>query len=139
MSDALAECKTLSVPNAGKLYFDLSRNASYDAVKRGQIPVVKIGRKYRVPIAAMDTGGTRDIIEPDVTGLLSSTPEGLADDVRRLRGDEALRQRLGEAARRKVEREFDAAAVVARVERLYEELTRRPGRSRVGPRAEGLA
>lgn len=92
-----------------------------------------------VPIAAMDTGGTRDIIEPDVTGLLSSTPEGLAGDVRRLRGDEALRQRLGEAARRKVEREFDAAAVVARVERLYEELTRRPGRSRVGPRAEGLA
>jgi glycogen synthase len=92
-----------------------------------------------VPIAAMDTGGTRDIIEPDVTGLLSSTPEGLAGDVRRLRGDEALRQRLGEAARRKMEREFDAAAVVARVERLYEELTRRPGRSRVGPRAEGLA
>jgi len=92
-----------------------------------------------VPIAAMDTGGTRDIIEPDVTGLLSSTPEGLADDVRRLRGDGALRQRLGDAAARKVEREFDAAAVVARVERLYEELTRRPGRSRVGPRGEGLA
>jgi glycogen(starch) synthase len=77
-----------------------------------------------VPIAAMDTGGTRDIIEPGVTGLLSSTPEGLADDVRRLRGDEALRQRLGDAARRKVEREFDAAAVVARVEQLYEELRR---------------
>jgi excisionase family DNA binding protein len=48
------ECKTLSVPRAGKLYFDLSRNASYDAVKRGQIPVVKIGRKYRVPVAAME-------------------------------------------------------------------------------------
>ena len=29
-----------------------------------------------VPIAAMDTGGTRDIIEPGVTGLLASTPEG---------------------------------------------------------------
>jgi excisionase family DNA binding protein len=54
MSDALAECKTLSVPIAGKLYFDLSRNASYDAVKRGEIPVVKIGRKYRVPVAAME-------------------------------------------------------------------------------------
>ena len=54
MSDALAECKTLSVPIAGKLYFDLSRNASYEAVKRGDIPVVKIGRKYRVPIAAME-------------------------------------------------------------------------------------
>ena len=46
-----------------------------------------------VPIAAMDTGGTRDIVEPGVTGLLSTSPEGLAADVRRLRQDEALRRR----------------------------------------------
>jgi glycosyltransferase involved in cell wall biosynthesis len=77
-----------------------------------------------VPIAAMDTGGTRDIIDHDVTGLLSSSPEGLAADVRRLRQDAALRRRLGDAAKRKMEGEFDAAAVVARVERLYVELAR---------------
>ena len=77
-----------------------------------------------VAIAAMDTGGTRDIIEPEVTGLLSATPEGLARDVKRLRGDAALRARLGDAAIRKVEAEFDAPAVVARVERVYEELGR---------------
>jgi glycosyltransferase involved in cell wall biosynthesis len=76
-----------------------------------------------VAIAAMDTGGTRDIIEPGVTGLLSTSPEGLASDVRRLRADRALRRQLGEAARRKIAREFDAAAVVARIERLYTELT----------------
>jgi len=78
-----------------------------------------------VPIAAMDTGGTRDIIEPGVTGLLSSSPEGLAEDVRVLRRDEALRRTLGEAARRKVEREFDAAAVVSRIEALYKEVVNR--------------
>jgi len=78
-----------------------------------------------VPIAAMDTGGTRDIIEPEVTGLLSTTPEGLAADVRRLRDDPALRQRLGDAARKKIEREFEASAVVARIERLYQDLARR--------------
>ena len=78
-----------------------------------------------IPIAAMDTGGTRDIIEHGVTGLLSTSPEGLAADVRRLRQDSALRQRLGDAAKAKMEREFDAAAVVARVERLYLELTGR--------------
>jgi glycogen(starch) synthase len=77
-----------------------------------------------IPIAAMDTGGTRDIVEHDGTGLLSSSPEGLAADVRRLRQDAALRLRLGEAAKRKVEREFDAAAVVARIEALYLELGR---------------
>jgi glycosyltransferase involved in cell wall biosynthesis len=76
-----------------------------------------------VPIAAMDTGGTRDIIEPDVTGLLSTSAEGLAADVRRLANDPDLRARLGDAARRKVEREFDAPAVVERIERLYLELT----------------
>jgi glycogen synthase len=75
-----------------------------------------------VPIAAMDTGGTRDIIEPGVTGLLSTSAEGLAGDVRRLAADPDLRARLGEAARRKVEREFDAPAVVERIERLYLEL-----------------
>lgn len=75
-----------------------------------------------VPIAAMDTGGTRDIIEPGVTGLLSASAEGLAGDVRRLRADPELRQRLGRAARLKVEREFDADAVVARIESLYGEL-----------------
>jgi glycosyltransferase involved in cell wall biosynthesis len=78
-----------------------------------------------VPIAAMDTGGTRDIIDPGVTGLLSSSPEGLAADVRRLRRDQELRRTIGEAARRKIEREFDAAAVVARVEALYSELVER--------------
>ena len=78
-----------------------------------------------IPIAAMDTGGTRDIVESEVTGLLSTSPEWLAKDVRRLRQDTVLRRRLGEAARRKVEKEFDAAAVVARVEQLYVELGRR--------------
>jgi glycosyltransferase involved in cell wall biosynthesis len=67
----------------------------------------------------METGGTRDIIEPGVTGLLSATPEQLADDVRRLREDPVLRKRLGDAARLRVEREFDAPSVVARIEQLY--------------------
>ena len=75
-----------------------------------------------IPIAAMDTGGTRDIIDPGVTGLLSSSPDGLAEDIRTLRHDDALRARLGAAAARRIEAEFEAGAVVARVEALYAEL-----------------
>jgi hypothetical protein len=45
---------TMTVPEAGRKYFDLSRNGSYDAAKRGEIPVVKIGRMLRVPIRAME-------------------------------------------------------------------------------------
>jgi hypothetical protein len=46
--------KTLSVPKAGKQYFDLGRNASYEAARRGELPVIKIGRRLRVPIPALE-------------------------------------------------------------------------------------
>ena len=82
------------------------------------------------PIAALETGGTRDIVDADVTGLLSSTPHQLAADVRRLRDDEGLRTRLGAAAGKKIEREFDSAAVVSRIVLLYEELVRKRNEKR---------
>jgi hypothetical protein len=46
--------KTLSVPEAGKKYFDLSRGASYAAAARGDLPTIKIGRKLRVPLVALE-------------------------------------------------------------------------------------
>jgi hypothetical protein len=47
--------KTLSVPEAGKLYFGLGRNASYNAANRGDIPTIKIGPKLlRVPVRALE-------------------------------------------------------------------------------------
>ena len=81
-----------------------------------------------IPIAAMKTGGTPDIIEHGTTGLLSNTPEALALDVRRLVADAALRDRLGAAARRHAAERFDSADVASRVERLYLELREVPRR-----------
>jgi uncharacterized protein (DUF2345 family) len=49
----------------------------------------------------------------------------LAQDVRRLRQDESLRARLGDAATRHAGQQFDAPAVVARVEQLYLQLLER--------------
>jgi hypothetical protein len=46
--------KTLSVPEAGKRYFDLARNGSYEAVRRGELPVIRIGGRLRVPVVALD-------------------------------------------------------------------------------------
>ena len=46
--------KTISVPRAGKEYFGLSRNASYAAAARGEIPVLRIGRLLKVPVVAME-------------------------------------------------------------------------------------
>jgi hypothetical protein len=45
---------TITVPEAGKKYFDLSRDASYAAAQRGDIPTIRVGRLLRVPVAAME-------------------------------------------------------------------------------------
>ena len=45
---------TLSVPEAGKRYFNLCRNCSYEAAARGEIPTIKIGRILRVPVRALE-------------------------------------------------------------------------------------
>ena len=50
----MTEPKTLTVPEAGRLYFSLGRNASYDAARRGDIPTIRVGRLLRVPVAAME-------------------------------------------------------------------------------------
>ena len=46
--------ETLSVPEAGRRYFGLSRGGSYVAAERGDLPVVKVGRLLRVPVRAME-------------------------------------------------------------------------------------
>ena len=48
------EPKTLTVPEAGRRYFDLGRNASYEAARRGDIPTIRIGRLLRVPVVQME-------------------------------------------------------------------------------------
>jgi hypothetical protein len=48
------DLKTMSVPDAGKEYFDLSRNGSYAAAARGEIPTIKIGKLLRVPVQALE-------------------------------------------------------------------------------------
>jgi len=48
------ECRTLSVPEAGKVYFGLGRDGAYEAAKRGDIPVIRIGRRLRVSVPALE-------------------------------------------------------------------------------------
>jgi len=45
---------TLSVPEAGELYYGLSKNGSYDAAARGDIPTVRVGKLLRVPVRLME-------------------------------------------------------------------------------------
>jgi excisionase family DNA binding protein len=46
------ERQTLKIEEAAKI-LGISRNTAYDAVKSGQLPTVKIGRRFLVPKAAL--------------------------------------------------------------------------------------
>lgn len=47
--------QTLSIPEAGRIYYGLSKQKSYEAAERGEIPFIQIGPKLkRVPIRAME-------------------------------------------------------------------------------------
>lgn len=71
------------------------------------------------PIAAMDTGGTRDIIHPGLTGLLSADPAAFSHDLRTLFGDARLRAALGAQARVEARARFAASSVAERIEQVY--------------------
>lgn len=49
-----AQPKTMSVPAAGRVYYDIGRDASYEAARRGDIPFIQVGRLMRVPVVAME-------------------------------------------------------------------------------------
>ncbi len=48
-----AERKTLTVPEVGKA-LGIGRNQAYEAVRKGLIPSLKIGKRLLVPKAALD-------------------------------------------------------------------------------------
>jgi glycosyltransferase involved in cell wall biosynthesis len=75
------------------------------------------------PLIASRIGGLTAMVDEGVTGLLVSPAdeEALRHAMARLLADPALRERMGEAAKRKVV-EFQAGSVVPRIEQLYRRL-----------------
>lgn len=72
------------------------------------------------PTVALDTGGTRDIIEHEINGLLASDLEGFAAQLARLANDEELHASLSRGAKRMAEERFSAGVVAEQMERVYE-------------------
>lgn len=73
------------------------------------------------PIAAMDTGGTREILDGSGAGLVVTDAAALAEAVGRLAGDDGLRAQLGESARSRAAA-FAPDALVPRYEAVYRRL-----------------
>jgi glycosyltransferase involved in cell wall biosynthesis len=80
-------------------------------------------------IVATDTGGTPEIVRDGAEGLLVPPRDAaaLADAIRRLLDDPALRRRLGQAGVARVQAEFTIERYVARTLEVYEDVLGSPG------------
>jgi glycosyltransferase involved in cell wall biosynthesis len=91
----------------------------------------------KLAVIATAIGGNLDAIVDGESGILvpPRDPPALAVALKRLAGDPALRRRLGEAARTRVEERFSLERCVARYDRLY----RAMGEPNARPIAQALA
>ena len=95
------------------------------SVLEGQPLVVVEAMAYGCPIVTTNVGGIPEIIQDDLNGLLCppESPECLADKIRLLIDDPALRQRLSRAARIAYEQSaFQPQAVSSRFIKVYGEV-----------------
>ena len=83
--------------------------------------VVREAMACGVPCAVSDIPGARDLVVDGVTGLLfpPRDPEALAAVLHRLMQDDALRQRMGEASRERIIRDYGMEAYAREFEQLF--------------------
>jgi glycosyltransferase involved in cell wall biosynthesis len=77
-----------------------------------------------LPVVGLNNGGTREVVENGKTGLLSEPGdvETLAQNLVKVLGDPALRQRMGAAGRARVEQLFTVEHLTSAMERIYEQV-----------------
>ncbi|MFH0945545.1 MAG: glycosyltransferase [Planctomycetota bacterium] len=80
----------------------------------------------KIAVVSTRVSGIPELVEHGESGLLveEGEPGPLADAISRLLADDALRRRMGEAGRRKVEAEFDVEASACRLSDLFRQSLR---------------
>jgi glycosyltransferase involved in cell wall biosynthesis len=82
------------------------------------------------PVVGTNVGGVRFVVEEDQSGYLvpPDDPDALAERLKQLLADPALRARMGEYGRAHVRERFGARRLVADMRALYTDLRRGPRR-----------
>jgi len=90
----------------------------------GQSNAVLEAMAAGVPVVATDIPGTRDLVLPESTGYLVPVGDraGFARSTNLLLDDAELAKRLGQAGRRRVQREFSVETMIRRHADLYRDL-----------------
>jgi glycosyltransferase involved in cell wall biosynthesis len=95
------------------------------------------GMMRGLPVVASRLGGLREVVQPDVTGLLvePNDPRALADALITLLSDRERCERMGACGREVAQRTFSQDLYVERLLRMYEGLV---GDHRMSPRRVAL-
>ncbi|HEY3474118.1 MAG TPA: glycosyltransferase family 4 protein, partial [Anaerolineales bacterium] len=82
------------------------------------------GMACGLPVATMNAGGVNEIVEMGTTGFIYPVGDwaGLASAVTRLIEDPALRDKMGAAARQRVEKHFDVNHMISRLAQQFRSL-----------------
>ena len=85
------------------------------------------GMAHAMPVIATRVGAIPEAVQEGVEGFLvePGNPEQLAERMTRIAGNPILRQRMGAAARQRVERDFSLDAMAEKVSGVYNEVLAR--------------
>jgi len=102
--------------------------------------VLKEAMACGLPVVASEVGGIPELVENRVSGILVRPRDSvaLADAIQELAGDSSMRQRMGEAGREKILRDFNLGASNRRRAELFFGAQPAPPRLR-GPAESGVS
>ncbi len=93
--------------------------------------VILEGMAARVPVLATPAGDAARIVEDGQTGYLlkHDDPHGMADCMIRIARDPVLRARMGEAARKQVEQNYNLKSLAPRLLSVFSDFAQKQGRA----------
>ena len=101
-----------------------SLDVMVSASRREGLPIAILeGMASRLPVVATAVGEVPSVIQPGRTGALvpPENPESLAAAIKTLLQDSVRREKLGDAAKLLIQKEYSAARMTAEYLRVYEE------------------
>jgi glycosyltransferase involved in cell wall biosynthesis len=117
--DILFEGYQKNVP----LYLSISHLFLFTSLREGLPRVVVEAALMKVPVAAFEVEGIREVIEHDVSGIIvpQYQVDALYEGARRILADETLANRFREKAFRHVEHEWDATKMGEDLRKVYQQ------------------
>lgn len=125
------DAQNLGLPMDSIPWFEQTEVASIASFDIGIMPLMdesfergKCGYKLiqymacGLPVVASPVGVNKDIVEHGINGFLAETPEQWEQALRTLLVDPGLRQRMGQAGRRKIEQQYSIQVTGPRVAQL---------------------